>query len=96
VWASLIFEDLEVQEDTAAVQQVLKQCLRRLQSLYADSLKRICKAHSNLVDLARFALGWLTYGFRALTVSGLITARQIEIGRPTLNSDLQPSDSRAP
>jgi hypothetical protein len=63
-----------------------------LQTLYAHSLERICKAYSSLVDLSRFALGWLTDGFRALTVSELNAARQIETGRRTLDTDFRPFD----
>jgi hypothetical protein len=89
LWASLMFKDLEVQKSTAGVRQALRQYARQLQTLYTHSLERICKAHPSLVDLSRFALGWLTDGFRALTVSELNAARQIETGRRTLDTDFR-------
>lgn len=92
LWASLMMDDLEVQESPALVRESLARFPQQLEGFYADNLERICKAHPNLIALAKFIFGWLVDGFRPLTLLELEEARQIQRGQRRLNRDFRPFD----
>lgn len=94
LWASLMLEDLEMQESLALVRETLRNPPHRLQTIYERALNHVRCKHPNLVELAKFTLSWLACSFRAMRLQELEVARQIVVGRRQLQTDMKPFNLR--